>query len=171
MCGFNSAALGSIALNATGSIFNPTSESSFYVTPMRMTGPASPMYYNYTTKEVGYDTSSRRNKKDIEDLEVDTSVLHNFQPKSFKFISHGEDAVTNYGFIAEELEELNPILVLYNGDGLVQGIQWNIITMFSIGEVQKLRKELDETVNDMKAMKDTMVLMQNEINLLKGIPP
>lgn len=179
-CGTGSSAINSIALNATGLTFNPPTASSFYVTPMRMTGTAGAwlMYYNPTSKEVGYDTSSRRNKKDIEDLEVDTSVLHNFQPKSFKFISHGENAVTNYGFIAEELEELNPILVGYDEEGLPQGIHWNTITMFSIGEVQKLRKELDGTVNvmmvmmeDIKAMKDEIKLMRNELNELKGSSP
>ena len=177
-CGNGSAAANSIALSSTGAIFNPPTANAFFVNPIRNTGVASLMYYNATSKEVGYDTSSRRYKKDIEDFVVDTSVLHNFSPKSFKFIDHGEEAKTNYGFIAEELEEQNPILVGYDGEGLPQYINWNIITMFSIGEVQKLRKELDGTVNvmmvmmeEMKKLKDEMELMRNEIISLKGSSP
>lgn len=179
-CGTTSTLANSIILSAIGTAFNPTVNQGFYVNPVRMTGTASAflMYYNPTSKEVGYDSSSRRYKKDIEDLEVDTSVLHNFSPKSFKFIDHGEEAKTNYGFIAEELEELNPILVGYDGEGFPQGINWNTITMFSIGEVQKLRKELDGTVNviqvmmeNMQKLKDEMDLMKNEIINLKANSP
>lgn len=136
----------SIVLNSTGTAINPSTASAFYVNPVRNTGNVglAPMYYNTTTKEIGYDSSARRFKKDIEDFVVDTSVLHKFSPKSFKFISHQEDAKTNYGFIAEDLEELNPLLVSYNDEGLTQGINWTTITMFNIGEIQTLRKEVDE---------------------------
>jgi hypothetical protein len=180
-CGNGSAAANSIALNSSGTVFNPPIANAFFVNPIRMTGSGSGfflMYYNPTSKEVGYDSSSRRYKKDIEDFVEDTSVLHNFSPKSFKFIDHGEEAKTNYGFIAEELEEQNPILVGYDGEGLPQGINWNTITMFNICEVQKLRKELDGTVNvmmvmmeEIKKLKDEMELMRNEINELKGSSP
>ena len=179
-CGTTTTLANSIILSAIGTVFNPTVNQGFYVNPVRMTGAASAylMYYNPTSKEVGYDSSSRRYKKDIEDLEVDTSVLHNFSPKSFKFIDHGEEAKTNYGFIAEELEELNPILVGYDGEGFPQGINWNTITMFNICEVQKLRKELDGTVNvmmvmmeEMKKLRDEIEFMRNEINELKGSSP
>ena len=158
-------------LNATGVALNPQTASAFYAAPIRSIGSSGnvAMYYNTTAKEIGYDNSSRRFKKDIEDLVVDTSVLYHFNPKSFKFINHGEDAVTNYGFIAEELEELNPELVSYDGEGLVQGINWTTINLYNICEVQKLRKELTKTQSSLNETIDLVKQLRIELDELKRL--
>ena len=171
----------SIVFSASASAFNPATSNAFFVNianVRQIAATANPLYYNTTTGEISTIVSSQRYKKDIEDLTEDTSVLHNFRPRTFKYISEGDDAKTAYGFIAEELEEQSPTLVGYNEEGLPQSIYWDRINLYNICEVQKLRTELDGTVNimrvmldNMTAMKNEMELMRNELNLLKGSSP
>jgi hypothetical protein len=108
--------------------------------------------YNSITGEVTRVTSSLRYKKDINDLESNTSVLHLFQPKEFRYINSDDNSQKSYGFIAEELNEIDPALVFFNKEGQPDSICWNKINTYTICEVQKLRKELDELKELMKSL-------------------
>lgn len=158
----------SIVLSASSTAFNPAT-SGFFVNPVRAAASTSyPMYWN-TTGELTYLSSSERYKKDINDLNEDTSILYKLRPRTFKYISDGEDGKISYGFIAEELEEQSPILVGHNELGQPESIFWDRINLFSICEVQKLRKELDANKNEMNEMKTMIKTLIDEINILKGI--
>lgn len=149
----------SIVLSAIGTAYNPTS-AGFFVNPVRASAAtAQTMYWN-TGGELTYLSSSQRYKKDIEDLNEDTSILHNFRPRTFKYIDDIKENIS-YGFIAEEMAELNPLLAGYNEEGQVESIYWDRINLFNICEVQKLRKEVDE----MKSVISTLI---EEINILKS---
>ena len=97
-------------------------------------------------------SSSSRYKNNINNFENDTSVLHNFKPKTFKYNKDGENAVNSYGFIAEELYDIDPKLVLLNEEGQPESIYWDRINLYNVCEVQKLRKELDELKELMKSL-------------------
>lgn len=150
----------SILLNASGVVLNPTVNQGFYVNPIRpvITGLLA-LSYDATTKEVVYLSSSQRYKKNIEDLNIDTSVFHKMRPRTFNSKCE-TDCQLAYGFIAEELEEISPLLVYHNEEGLPESILWDRINLFSICEIQKLRKDNDE-------LKDIVNLLIEEINILK----
>jgi hypothetical protein len=169
----------SIVLSAWTAAYNPAT-SGFFINPNNVvigaTGNA--LTYNQTTGEIVRATSSARYKKDIEPLLKDTNVLHSFKPVEFRYLAQDETQTKQYGFIAEDMDLIDKDLVVYNEEGLPDGIYWDKINTYNICEVQKLRTELDGTVNimrvmldDMKAMKDEMELMRNELNLLKGSSP
>jgi len=63
--------------------------------------------------------SSLRYKTEINSLKLN---LDNFKPVQFKYNEilldhHHDDDRIHYGFIAEELEQVNPDLVIYNEEG------------------------------------------------------
>ena len=166
----------SIVLSAWTAAYNPITQG-FFINPNNVvigaTGNA--LTYNSSTGEIVRATSSARYKKDIEPLLKDTNVLHSFKPVEFRYLAQDETETKQYGFIAEEMDLIDKDLVVYDEEGRPDGIYWDKINTYNICEVQKLRTELDGTVNimrvmldDMKAMKDEMALMRNEINLLKG---
>jgi FtsZ-binding cell division protein ZapB len=155
----------SIILNASGAAFNPATNQGFYVNPIRATAAAVAMYYTAATGEITYLTSSQRYKTDILDLTSNTSVLHQMRPTEFIYIA---DGAKGYGFIAEELELLDPLLVYHNEEGLPESIYWDRINLYNICEVQKLKRELDELKAEKDSMKSRLDTLEAEKDSMKS---
>jgi len=107
-----------------------------------------------------YDGSSRRYKENIVELAVDSSKIYELVPKSFKMkdMEHptmtddGEEdfdtmvteiGLTTFGYIAEEVHEVLPELVLYNEDNEPDAIRYKTISVLLIEEMKKLRARIE----------------------------
>lgn len=82
-----------------------------------------------STGLVGYTTSSKNSKQNIENLLVDASSVLSVIPKKFKYKidveNYGDAAETSYGFIAEDLDELGlRPFVDYDENGKPFGIDY-----------------------------------------------
>jgi hypothetical protein len=121
--------------------------------------------YVNTDGSFGRATSSIRFKTDIEDLKIDTtSILSQMRPIWYRSLSENDKKDWSwYGFIAEELAEIEPRLVhwAYPSEDYIfnketnktilkegaklrpDGVQYERITVFLVAELQKMRKELD----------------------------
>jgi hypothetical protein len=144
----------------------------------------SPTTYNNTTasganvsiSSSGYferSTSSIRFKTNIEDLTIDTTnILSKMRPIWYRSLGQNDRKDWSwYGFIAEELAELEPRLVNWGYDEssyekieiideegnikqetklkedaqlIPDGVQYERITVLLVAELQKMRKELDD---------------------------
>lgn len=169
-CGSTVVQTNSIVFNATGSGYNPAT-AGFFINPanLNIATNLATLTMNSTTGEITRSSSSQRYKKDIETLSKDTSILHQLQPKEFRFISECGICSKSYGFIAEEVDLIDKDLVGYNEEKQPDGIYWEKINTYSICEIQKLRIELNNALDDMILMKNEMQLMRDELNLLKNI--
>jgi hypothetical protein len=148
----------------------------------------SPPTYNNTTASganvsitsSGYferSTSSIRFKTNVEDLTIDTSsILSKMRPIWYRSLGQNDKKEWSwYGFIAEEIAEIEPRLVQWGYDKtsyeiveikdeegnikkenklkedavlIPDGVQYERITVLLVAEIQKMRKEL----NDLKAI-------------------
>ena len=95
--------------------------------------------------------SSQRYKENINSLELN---LDNFIPVEYKYThkfmrDHDDDRV-RYGFIAEELEQVNPDLVIYNEEGQPDAIDYQSIIALCVKEIQDLKKEINELKEKIK---------------------
>ena len=98
---------------------------------------------------VGYTTSSRQFKQDIEDLSIDVSNVLSIVPKKFKYKTDveqfGSAAEMAYGFIAEDLHEvgLSPF-VDYDESGNVFGIDYSryVVALQAVARYQAAQIEL-----------------------------
>ena len=68
--------------------------------------------------EVLRDSSSRRYKDDIEDFDMDTNVIDEIECKQFKYKSSGK---CGYGFIAEDVFEIDPRLATFASKKILMG--------------------------------------------------
>jgi hypothetical protein len=159
--GNTSSLANSIILNASGVAFNPAINQGFYVNPIRSTSASLSLYYDATSKEITYVVSSQRYKTNITDLTSNTSILHQMRPTEYTYIA---DGAKGYGFIAEELELLDPTLVYHNEEGLPESIYWDRINLYNICEVQKLRKEVDELKTERDSMKSRLDTLEALVN-------
>jgi len=87
-------------------------------------------------------SSARKYKENVNDLEpeVDASSIHQLRPVAYTEISSQK---RRYGLIAEEVEIVLPELVLYNQAQEAEDVDYPMLTVFLLAEIQKLRAEVD----------------------------
>ena len=103
------------------------------------------------------ETSALRYKENITDLKS-ADILYKLRPVSFDWKSNNKSDI---GFIAEEVNELIPILAELNEDGEVEGVKYSKITTLLTKIVQNHQDEII-------ALKANINTLIEEINNLKN---
>jgi hypothetical protein len=126
----------------------PTSDDQIALSYTHMYAPnlqshssTVPLTINTTTGQVRYLASTRRMKYDIAPIESATvdRVFDSVEGKSFKW---KEDSTSDYGFIAEELAEVDPLLVSIGQDGLPAAVNHLKLLPIMWEEIKRLRREV-----------------------------
>lgn len=103
-------------------------------------GGKLPLSYD-SNHEIILDTSSASQKLNIENLEniVDTSRISLLKPRTW------QDAVwggQGYGYVAEEVEQIYPELVVRDDSGTILGLDYDSLSIYFSAETQKARQEI-----------------------------
>ena len=85
-------------------------------------------------------TSSERYKENIINLSIDSSFIHKLRSVEYDYIN---GAGHDFGLIAEEVNELCPLMVNFNTEGEPESVKYSQLTIFLLEEVKRLRVELD----------------------------
>jgi hypothetical protein len=87
--------------------------------------------------------SSIRYKENVQD--IDSSFLQKLRPVTFNY-KQDTAKITSYGFIAEEVEKIDPKLVRYK-DGIVEStsidLYYHRLPFILLKEIQKLHKRIE----------------------------
>ena len=138
LAGQNSQFTGSIVINASGAALN-SAQQGLYINPVRGTATATPVIvYNSTTKELTYNTSSRKYKENIQDLDIDTSSLYNLNPRKYTSKIDGKEYI---GLVAEECEDVDTNFAWKENDQ-PEGIEWFNILLYTVAELKKLKAQV-----------------------------
>jgi hypothetical protein len=92
---------------------------------------------------VGIFNSSRRYKHDIQPMDRASETLYRLKPVTFKFNSDWK-ATTQYGLIAEEVEEVDRGLVTHGKDGETVSVHYEQINSMLLNEFLKEHKKVEE---------------------------
>lgn len=90
--------------------------------------------------QITHPVSSLKYKKDVVDLEFDSSVVYNLRPVSF---SYKKDDSRSFGLIAEEVEEHIPLLVYHNSDGTPESLHYDYLSVLLLSEMKKLKARIE----------------------------
>jgi hypothetical protein len=102
---------------------------------------------SYTVKltagsaELTFDTSSARYKDNIRDSTYGLSAVMQLQSRMFEY--KADDQRTDVGFIAEEVNEVIPELVVIDGEGRPDAVHYDRITSVLVKAIQELSTQLD----------------------------
>ena len=106
---------------------------------------------NPTTKEITYGTScigsSARFKHDIETLTDDKGLdlVNALRPVTFTYNGNNEKSI---GFIAEEVNQLEPRLVFYEADGVTpKGVRYENFAPIVVKAIQELNIKFDSLIS------------------------
>ena len=120
-----------------------------------------------TGGEVVRQTSSKRYKKDIENLNFDTSKFMKLQPVSFKWNEKSSsENIEDYGLIAEEVEKIDPQLAIYDGEGEVEGVDYqkiNIMLLKVVQEQQKIISDQEDRIAKLEGMMEKMLKINENL--------
>jgi len=144
-------AFGGIQLTGGVSFSSPIASALFlgvfFTTPF----VAANAVINTGNGEVGVSSSTRRIKKDIDDLATrhDSSSIFKLTPKVWRSRQPRDDPNRwGLGFIAEEVHDIDPILAGHDLEGLPSSIDWPAMTAMMFSELKKLRLEVDQLKNN-----------------------
>jgi hypothetical protein len=120
---------------------------------MAVLGSGIAVNYDNDTGQMGPATSSLRFKENIKPHDLNSSIIYDLSLKSFNYKNK---ANTSYGYIAEEIEKLEPKLVVYSlddkGNKLPYGVRYDQINLLAIEEIKILKDEIISLKNEIKDM-------------------
>jgi hypothetical protein len=108
------------------------------------TSQYGPLYRN-SSGQIGYNTSSKRYKENIEPVK-DCSWVYQLQPVTFEWKDdeRAKAEGTQLGLIAEEVYKQCPQLIWLDNEGEPEGVHYEWLGIPLLVELKKLRKELNE---------------------------
>ena len=99
---------------------------------------------NVTCTGTFTETSSRRFKENIIDLEPTAEKVEKLRPVRYNKI---DSEATEIGLIAEEVAELFPEVVTYNENGQPSGVQYQRLSVILLKTVQELTERINKLEN------------------------
>ena len=130
------------------------------------------MQYNSTTREIGYDNSSRRYKKNITTLDDDWRKILKARP--VKYTREVTPDYWEFGYIAEEMDSIGMTNLVYkNEEGLIEDFNYEKMIIY-VTEMVKINHqkilELKQTQSSLireraqnLRLKEKLRVMENEI--------
>jgi hypothetical protein len=109
------------------------------------TASASNVFINSSTGVMQRSTSSIKYKTDVEDAELSysESLVFNSRPVWYRSLSESDPSEYSYwGFIAEEVAEIDPRMVHWGDDG-PEGVQYDRYVVHLVSVIQKQKQQLD----------------------------
>ena len=103
------------------------------------------------TAELTYDTSSARYKDNIRDSTYGLSAAMQLQSRMFEYKE--DDQRTDVGFIAEEVNEVIPELVVIDSEGRPDAVHYDRITSVLVKAIQEQQEQIEQLKADIAVLK------------------
>jgi hypothetical protein len=94
--------------------------------------------------------SARRYKDNINYDNVDGDAVYDLRPVTFT-LKDIENPVEEIGFIAEDVEEIDPRLVVYSKEGTVDALHYERVSVLLVKAMQDLKTNYDATITQLDA--------------------
>jgi len=157
-----------IAIGATGGgpfadASNTCFIGSIFNEPVSDPGSATAVFVDQFNV-LGFNSSTRRVKHDIQPMDKASEPIFSLKPVTFKYNSDKKER-TQFGFIAEEVAQVNPDLVSHDNDGSAVSIRYEQINAMLLNEFLKEHKKVEEqqaSISQLKGEMQTMVAQLKE---------
>ena len=112
---------------------------------------AAGVYINASGKLVA-PSSSRRFKEDIKPMEQASEVLFGLKPVTFRYKKEIDpEAIRQFGLVAEEVEALNPDLVVRDKEGKTYSVRYDQVNAMLLNEFLKEHRKLERLTKDFES--------------------
>jgi trimeric autotransporter adhesin len=106
---------------------------------------------------LGTTTSSRRFKKEIKLMDKSSEAIHALKPVTFRY-KKGIDpqGVPQFGLVAEEVEAVNPDLVVHDKEGKPYSVRYDQVNAMLLNEFLKEHRTVQELKREIAALTATV---------------
>jgi hypothetical protein len=98
----------------------------------------------------GCGSSSIRYKKNINSLASGLSVIRRLRPVTFDW---KEDGRSDFGFVAEEVANVEPLLVTHNNKGQVEGVRYERVGVILVNAIKEQQEEIEQLRAEVRRLK------------------
>jgi len=119
--------------------------------------------------QLGTSNSSRRFKRDIKPMEQTSETILSLKPVTFHFKKQDTKKAENtpqFGLIAEDVEQVNRDLVIYDNDGQILSVRYDAVNVMLLNEFLKEHKKVEEQQASIADLKSTVAMQQKEMQTL-----
>jgi uncharacterized coiled-coil protein SlyX len=108
-------------------------------------------------------TSSARFKEAIKPMDKASEAILALQPVTFRYKHELDpDGIPQFGLVAEEVEKINPDLVVRDADGKVNTVRYEAVNAMLLNEFLKEHRQVEEQKAGLAEMK-SVVSKQEEL--------
>jgi hypothetical protein len=167
--GGNIVAAGSLQSTAAGiSVANNVSAGGLLVWAGPSAGGSAACYTGSGPYQLVRCTSLRVRKTDIKDLELGLDAVLRLRPRTFHWKDETiEEGRLSLGFIAEEVDDVDPMLAEYSGGELI-GVRYMYLTALLTKAIQQLNDHSDEQAKELASLRAENEIIRSEIETLKA---
>jgi hypothetical protein len=117
--------------------------------------------------KLGTATSSERFKKNIKPMDKASEAILALQPVTFRYKPHLDpDGIPQFGLIAEQVEKVNPDLVVKDAEGKVYTVRYEAVNAMLLNEFLKEHKAFIEEQRKVEEQGATIARLQKQIETL-----
>ena len=114
--------------------------------------------------QLGTSTSSARFKQDILDMDKASETLLSLRPVTFRYKPEVDpEGIAQFGLIAEEVEKVNPDLVLRDKDGKAFSVRYEQVNAMLLNEFLKEHRKVEEQGRRIEEQGVTIAQLKQEI--------
>ena len=110
--------------------------------------------------------SSLRYKKDVENFTSGLDLVRRLRPVTFTWKS---DNQRDLGFVAEEVNAVEPLMTTYNEKGEVEGVKYDRISAALVNAVNEQQTEITQQKETIERQNEQLQNQQRQIDALKQI--
>jgi uncharacterized coiled-coil protein SlyX len=116
-----------------------------------------------STGQLGTVTSSARFKEAIKSMDQASEALLKLEPVTFRYKEELDpDHIPQFGLVAEQVEKVNPDLVVRNADGKVNTVRYEAVNAMLLNEFLKEHRRVQEQAATTSKL-EAIVARQNEM--------
>ncbi len=120
---------------------------------------------------LGTVTSSARFKQDIKPMDKASEAILQLEPVTFRYKHQFDpDGIPQFGLVAEQVEKVNPDLVVRDADGKINTVRYEAVNAMLLNEFLKEHRKVEELevtfVQRQKDFQATIAQQQKQIEAL-----
>ncbi len=112
---------------------------------------------NFPERFLGQCSSSRRYKDNIRDFTGGIEMVRRLRPVTFNWKQGG---AADIGFVAEEINEIEPLLNVFNQRGEIEGVKYAQVTTVLVNAVKEQQTQIEKLEDTIRKQSEQLEMMR-----------
>jgi uncharacterized coiled-coil protein SlyX len=139
------------------------SDSCFIGNIFNAMAPSGSAVFIDANNRLGTITSSKRFKEDIKPIGKSSEALLELKPVAFRYKKEIDPAArSQFGLVAEEVEKVNPDLVVHDKEGKPYSVRYDQVNAMLLNEFLKEHKKVEEQQASIAELKSTVTQQKKD---------